>query len=77
MTRIMSCEDVLSLLSSYLDSEVDTITEADIDAHLHKCRECFSRAEFERALKHKIRSAGEMKTPAETRSRLESLIKRF
>ena len=30
MTRIMSCEDVLSLLSSYLDSEVDTITEADI-----------------------------------------------
>ena len=77
MTRKMSCEDVLSLLSTYLDSEVDEMTEADIDAHIHKCRECFSRAEFERALKKKIRSAGEMETPAATRDRLESLIKRF
>ena len=53
MTRKMSCEDVLSLLSTYLDSETDDMTEANIDAHLHKCRECFSRAEFERALKKK------------------------
>ena len=77
MARVMSCEDVLSLLSTYLDSEVDGMTEADIDAHIHKCRECFSRAEFERALKKKVKAAGELKTPEATRNRLESLIKRF
>ena len=77
MTRKMSCEDVLSKLFEYLDSELDGMTEADIDAHMHECRECFSRAEFERALKKKVQGAGEMTTPSDTRSRLESLIKRF
>jgi anti-sigma factor (TIGR02949 family) len=77
MTRKMSCEDVMSMLYAYLDSEVDGPTEDDINAHLHECRECFSRADFEKALRKKIQNAGEMATPTETRSRLESLIKRF
>ena len=77
MTRKMSCEDVLSKLYAYLDNETDGLTEADIDAHLHECRECFSRAEFEKALRKKVASSVEVTTPDETRSRLESLMKRF
>jgi anti-sigma factor (TIGR02949 family) len=77
MTRKVSCEEVLSKLHAYLDKEVDAPSEADIDAHLHKCRECFSRAEFERALKKKVSATAEITTPEDTRKRLESLVKRF
>ena len=77
MTRKVSCEEVLSKLHAYLDQEIDAPSEAEIDHHLHECRECFSRAEFEKALKKKVASAAETTTPAETRQRLEALIKRF
>ena len=77
MTRKISCEEVLSKLYAYLDNEVDAPTESDIDAHLHECRECFSRAEFEKALKKKVAAATEVATPDETRARLQTLIKRF
>ena len=62
---------------STLDDEIDALTEADIDAHVHKCRECYSRAEFEKALRKKVATTVEIETPNETRGRLEALIKRF
>ena len=77
MTRKVSCEEVLSKLHAYLDKEVDAPSEVEIDQHLHDCRECFSRAEFEKALKRKVASAADVATPADTRKRLEALIKRF
>jgi len=77
MKSKLSCEEVLSKLMSYLDHEEDAGSESDIDEHLHECRECFSRAEFEKALKRKLAAAGEEKTPEEIRTRLEALVKRF
>ena len=77
MTQKISCEEVMTKLYAYLDDEVDALTEADIDAHVHKCRECYSRAEFEKALRKKVSSTAEIETPGETRGRLEALIKRF
>ena len=77
MNSKLSCEEVLSKLMSYLDHEEDAESKSDIEEHLHECRECFSRAEFEKALKRKVAGTGEVKTPEETRKRLEALIKRF
>lgn len=77
MTLKLSCEEVLSKLYVYLDQEIDALTEADIDAHLHKCRECFSRAEFERLLRKKVAATAEVETPKDVRERLEMLVKRF
>lgn len=77
MKSKLSCEEVLSKLMSYLDHEEDAESESGIDQHLHECRECFSRAEFEKALKRKVAAAGEEKTPDDARQRLEALIKRF
>ena len=74
MTQKLTCEEVMSMLHTYLDDEVDGPTEADIDAHLHKCRECFSRAEFEKALRKKVATAGEVAVPDDTRDRMDSLI---
>ena len=77
MTRKISCEEVMSKLYAYLDNEVDAMDEADIEAHIHECRECYSRADFEKALRRKVAATVEVEVPDETRGRLEALIKRF
>ena len=77
MKSKLSCEEVLSKLMSYLDHEEDAESECEIEEHLHECRECFSRAEFEKALKRKVAAAGEVETPEDARKRLEALVKRF
>lgn len=77
MAKELSCEDVLSKLYDYLDSEVDGPTAEDINHHLHHCRECFSRAEFEEMLRNKVIEAGESQAPEDVKARLASLIKRF
>ena len=77
MNRKMSCAEVLSKLYVYLDNEVDGPTEADIEHHLHDCRECFSRAEFEKKLKQRVAHSGMESTPDDVQQRLKSLIKRF
>lgn len=77
MSRKMDCAEVLSQLMAYLDHEVDAPTEVDIEEHLHDCRECFSRAEFEKKLKHKVAEVSVVKTPEDVKQRLKSLIKKF
>ena len=77
MANKISCEEVISKLYDYLDQELAGSTQVDIDEHIKDCRECFSRAEFERALRKKVAGSIEADTPADTRNRLEALIKRF
>ena len=77
MANKISCEEVISKLYDYLDQELGGSTQLDIDEHIKDCRECFSRAEFERALRKKVAGSIEADTPADTRNRLEALIKRF
>ena len=73
----ISCEDVLSKLYAYLDREVDSLTAAEIDHHLDHCRECFSRAEFEKVLRGRVAKSTEKETPPEVQERLKNLIRRF
>ena len=77
MANKISCEEVISKLYDYLDQELGGSTQVDIDEHIKDCRECFSRAEFERALRKKVAGSIEADTPEDTRNRLEALIKRF
>lgn len=77
MANIISCAEAISKLQAYLDNELGAISEADLDHHLHHCRECMSRADFERALREKVSDAASQEVPADVRSRISSLIKRF
>ena len=73
----MNCEDVLRELLAYLDREVDAPTAAEIDQHLHHCRGCFSRAEFERKLKGHLRSAGNQPASGRLRARVKRILDEF
>jgi len=77
MIKNISCEEVMSKLYTYLDSEVDGPTEEEINHHLHYCRECFSRAEFEKLLKRKVAKSGEKKIPDDVQNRLTELVRSF
>lgn len=77
MTAPMTCEELLERLVRYLDRDVDTDVAAAIDDHLEACRACFSRAEFERKLKARVRDAGEHAVSESLRARLRLLIERF
>lgn len=67
----IDCEQVLSLLFAYLDGEVQPDESQSIDAHLERCRSCFSRAEFERGLRARLAdlSRGEVSATLEQRIR--------
>ena len=75
--RDIDCETVMRQLFDYLDDEVNATASAEIKHHLHDCRSCFSRVEFEDALKGRVREAGLDKAPDSLRNRLDTLIQGF
>lgn len=51
MSERIPCEEAIRLLATYLDGELGGMDERHVREHLHACRSCYSRAEFERRLK--------------------------
>lgn len=73
----ISCAEVMSKLYAFLDGEVDNLTESDIEHHLHHCRECFSRVDFEKKLKERVKSTDAVNTPPDVKSRLQDIMNKF
>lgn len=73
----LDCEEVIRQLFAYLDGELEHDRLMNIDRHLEKCRDCFTRAEFERKLRAKVATAGQTTAPPKLRRRISGLIRRF
>ena len=71
------CEEVIAHMLSYLDGEIDATKRAQIDRHLEECRGCFSRAEFEKGLRDKVRQTGEERPSPTLHARIKALIEQF
>ena len=71
------CEEVIAHLLSYLDGEIDDTKRVQIDRHLEECRGCFSRAEFEKALRDKVRQTGDASPSRSLQERIKALIEKF
>jgi anti-sigma factor (TIGR02949 family) len=71
------CEEVIEHLFEYLDRELEHVKSTEIERHLEHCRECFSRAEFEKRLRERVRATGEAVAPPRLRQRVQRLIARF
>lgn len=72
----IDCEEAIRRLATYLDRELDAEAAAEVEAHLERCRSCFSRAEFERRLRERLRQemGGAPVTP-EFQARVRDLIR--
>lgn len=73
----VNCEEVLKHLVAYLDRETDAHTTAEIERHLEECRGCFSRADFEKRLKARLRAAGSRAAPERLRARIKKMVDEF
>jgi mycothiol system anti-sigma-R factor len=73
----IGCDEALRRLFEYLDRELDGARHAEMEQHLHTCRACYSRAEFERHLKGKLGAVGKEPAPPEFELRIKNLLRRF
>lgn len=76
-TRDLSCEEVISRLFDYLDRELDDRQAADIEHHLARCRDCFTRAEFEKRLRARLAASAPQPAPPRLKRRIRRLLDHF
>ncbi len=76
-TRAIDCAEAMRQLFDYLDGEVEAAAHEEIHRHLDGCRSCFSRVEFEKALKARVRKAARSRAPDSLKDRLDVLIRGF
>ena len=73
--REIDCDEVMRQLFDFLDGEVDEKAEHEIHHHIDECRSCFTRVEFERVLKERIRASKEEPLPESLQNRITDLMK--
>lgn len=72
----IDCEEAVRRLAEYLDRELDPSEHDEVERHLDRCRSCYSRAEFERKLKERIRSDVQVdEVPAAFEDRVRDLLR--
>lgn len=75
--NFIGCEEALRRLAEYLDRELAGAPAAEVEHHLERCRSCYSRAEFERALRSRLRELGAARVDLEFESRICNLARGF
>lgn len=74
----IECEKAIKMMLEYLDKELDSHNHSVMDHHLHTCRSCYSRMEFEHKLKHMIKDKQpEEKASDELKSRIHKITDLF
>src|SRR5260370_35492356 len=73
----ITCEEVIAHVFEYLDGEIDAPRRSHIKRHLEGCRACYSRTEFETALRARVHQPAPPVTPGAMRRRPRPLLYRF
>lgn len=75
--RQIDCEQALRQVFEYIDHELGDSAHEAMQLHLHTCKSCFSRVEFERRLKEKLGALREEKATDKISERVRGLLKNF
>lgn len=73
----ISCEEVVEQLLTFLDREIEERRRDAIEQHLQECRSCCSRADFELALRNRMREIAEKRPSPALREKITQLIDKF
>jgi anti-sigma factor (TIGR02949 family) len=73
----IDCEQALEQILGYVDHELGEGERTALEHHLHTCKSCFSRMEFERRLKEKISALREEAVSSGVSERIKGLLKGF
>ena len=75
--KTFDCDQALKRLLEFIDQELTGEDREGVERHLHACRSCFSRMEFERQLKGKIHELSRETVSPAAEDRIKALIKGF
>lgn len=75
--REIDCEQALQQIFEFIDRELHEADHEAMHRHLARCKSCFSRVEFERRLKEKLRALREEKVTERVSERIKGLLKSF
>jgi anti-sigma factor (TIGR02949 family) len=73
----IDCEQALKQVYEYLDHELGAHDNEAMQHHLSICKSCFSRVEFEKRLKDKVKSLREPQPDDSTVDHIKQLLKGF
>lgn len=73
----INCDQALRQVFAYLDRELGERERAAMQEHIRACKGCFSRMEFERLLKGKVKALREEEATPRVSRRIRSLLKAF
>ena len=73
----IDCEQALKQLFEFIDRELPEDRRDEMQHHLHTCKSCFSRMEFERRLKEKVGALRDEEVPSQLGARIKGLLKSF
>lgn len=73
----ITCEEVIEQLFDYLDRELDSELRDRINHHLERCRDCFTRAEFEKRLRSRVNETADVEAPEQLRRRIRRVLDEF
>lgn len=72
---LIKCKEAVDRLWSYLDHRLEQPRERELDEHLGVCVHCCGELEFAKQVRAKLADTAKTQMPAETRSRVEELLK--
>lgn len=73
----INCDQALRQVFAYLDRELGEREREAMREHMRACKGCFSRMEFERLLKGKVKALREEEATPRVSKRIRSLLKAF
>lgn len=73
----IDCERALDQLFEFIDHELPESRRDAVQHHLHTCKSCFSRFEFERRLKEKLGTLRDTEVSSDASERIKRLLKSF
>jgi anti-sigma factor (TIGR02949 family) len=73
----IDCEQALKQILAYVDRELGDDDREAMRGHLHTCKSCFSRMEFERLLKGKVGALRDQPASPTMSKRVKALLKDY
>jgi anti-sigma factor (TIGR02949 family) len=73
----IDCEQALKQIFEFIDHELGDSEHEAMQHHLHTCKSCFSRVEFERLLKERVGELREDEASPTVTERIKGLLKDF
>lgn len=73
--RDIDCEQALRQIFDFLDHELGAADHEAVHRHLETCKSCFSRMDFERRLKDKLKALREKNASPQMSARINEILR--